>query len=657
MKQVKLIQLDYKNFKGIKDFTLKANGESLKIYGDNGTGKTSLMDGFTWLLFGKDSNDRTDFEIKTLDEAGNVKQHGLEHSVEGVFEVDGKELVLKRVYKEEWTKKRGSRKTTFSGHTTSYYIDGVPVKKKEYDDKVNQIISEDVFKLLTNPRYFNEKLDWKKRRELLFEIAGDLSDQEIAKGNQDLEEFISNLNGRDVEDHIKVIRSKQKEINKELDRIPVRIDELELNMPDINGISEESVKAKIDEIDSQIYALREQINQMRNGGAISEKKKQLIDIDLEISKIRNDHVQANMAGKYSLEAKIQELESNISLMNAKIKGNNETIVSYQKQLEEISAELQELRKEYKEIKAEEFTYHDEKCTCPTCGQELPEEQVQQAREKALEDFNEKKAERLRKNVTKGIRQKERFEELKSEIEKLSRKNGEMETEIEKQQQQVDKLKKELKAIEENSTDITENPEFVAKMQEKEKIEQEIVKIQTDLQDSISEIEKQITDLEEQRKEQQEILNKLNLVDQYNKRIKTLLEEEKSLAREYEQLEKELFLAETFIQTKADKLEENINRLFKQVKFKLFERQINGGIKPTCITMVNGVPYDRGLNNAGQINAGLEIAEVLSKYYGIYLPTWIDNSESVTKLYEIDTQMIQLVVSEDHKELTVEKKGE
>ncbi|MEF3310396.1 ATP-binding protein, partial [Paenibacillus sp. GYB004] len=72
MKKILLDSLTIRNFKGFREFVLMANGGNLDVYGDNATGKTTLFDGFTWHLFGKDSTNSTTFEIKELDPAGKV---------------------------------------------------------------------------------------------------------------------------------------------------------------------------------------------------------------------------------------------------------------------------------------------------------------------------------------------------------------------------------------------------------------------------------------------------------------------------------------------------------------------------------------------------------------------------------------------------------
>lgn len=645
--RVKLIELHLRNFKGIENFSLKTKGESLKIYGDNATGKTTIFDAFTWLLFGKDSSDRTDFEIKGLDQAGKVKQHGMNHEVEGIFEVDGRLLTLKRVFYEKWTKKRGSRSKELTGHSTEYYVDGVPVKKKEYEEKIRSLCSEDLFKLLTNPRYFNEKLDWKKRREMLFEMAGDVSDEEVAKGHEDLETFLQKLNGRNIEDHLKIVKAKQKEINDELDKIPIRIDELALNMPESDW-DKETLEQEIQRLNGKIAEKQEVIQNIRSGSEVANLKKRLTEIDLKLAVIQADHGREEMGKKYSIQARIQELESNIKLFETKIFLNKEQIEDKRKRLEKLEQELSELRTAYKETKRLKFEYAGE-TVCPTCGQALPEEKVEEARAKALEHFNREKSEKLKELVAKGKAKAAETNSVREWIDRLEKENEKYQKEIEKQRDEVQDLLKQLENLE---TSVTENQDFIAAMEEKKKIEQKLAEIQSESDNAVKEIQSEIASLEEEKNKYQEELHKIQLAGQYKARIDELERKEKELSAEYEALERELYLAEKFMRRKAKLLEEKINSMFGIAKFKLFEDQINGGLKEVCETLYEGVPYDKGLNNAAQINVGLDIIRTLSKKYNTYLPIFVDNAEAVTKLIPIETQTIQLIVSEDHKKLEV-----
>ena len=654
MKTLELINLKINNFKGIKSFELDANGADLEVRGRNATGKTTLFDAFTWLLFGRDSMNRTQFEIKTLDENGNVKQHGINHEVEGTFSFDGRTITLKRVYKEEWTKHRGSATKTFTGHTTDYFIDDIPVKKKEYDEQVNQIISDDIFKLLTNPLYFNEQLDQKQRRKILLDMIDSTSDIDIAihSKNQELVDLVERLNGKDIEQHQKVIKAKQREINQELDRIPIRIDEIELNLPDVTNLNEEEIKNEISKLENEIEENQAIKRNILNGGQISELQKQLSYIDMELAKIRNEHDTLNNEEKYRLKASLQEKESNITILTSKRKNDVELIEYNKKRINELNDRLNKLRQEWVEVDSEEFEHKEEESICPTCNQELPAEQVAQAREKAEKLFNELKANKLESIKNEALSVKEQIIYVERDIEKIERNIEKYDTEIEKSKKEVAKLKEEIEQLEQSTTDITENQLYINKLKEKEQIELQIADIRSSANETISSIDEEITKLENQKRELQGELNKFDIVRRSEERLKELEEQERTLTVEYEKLEKELFLTEEFVRSKVELLEEKINSKFKYAKFKLFEEQVNGGLKETCETLYNGVPYNRGLNNASRINVGLDIINTLNERYGIKVPIFIDNRESVTDLIETKSQTISLVVDRNANSLQV-----
>ena len=220
---IRINRLLLQNFKGIKHLEINADGANLKIYGDNATGKTTVFDAFTWVLFGKDSLGRSDFGIKTQDENGNVI-HNLEHTVECELAIDNSILTLKKIYAEKWTKKRGSAEADFSGHETKYFINEVPSTKKEYEQKIAMYIDESLFKTITNPLYFNEHLKWQDRRAILLSLCNEnISDEDILARSPEFSPLLDELKGRTVSEYSKIIKSRQSAINDELKAIPQRI--------------------------------------------------------------------------------------------------------------------------------------------------------------------------------------------------------------------------------------------------------------------------------------------------------------------------------------------------------------------------------------------------------------------------------------------------
>jgi len=363
---MKLMKLSLRNFKGIETFVFEPNGRSTTIYGDNATGKTTLVDGWLWLLFGKDSQNKTDFEIKTLGPDGKP-QHGLEHEVEGVLEVNGKELTLKKVYSENWTKKRGSASREFTGHSTDYYLDGVPVKKNEYEAKIDSILDEDAFKLLTNPRYFNEVLHWQDRRKVLLEVCGDVSDNDVIASDETLTALPKILNGRSLEDHRKVLTAKRTEINKELSLVPVRIDEAQRGLPE-EVANERDTKASLDELNDIRKQKSQELANIEAGGGIAEKTKTLCEIEAEQLKIQKEHwvksaneTQTAKVELRKLEDEANSIDSTITNLQRLIAGNRTTITLNE-------TKLVSLREKWNEVNTQVFNTKD---YCVACGQKLP----------------------------------------------------------------------------------------------------------------------------------------------------------------------------------------------------------------------------------------------------------------------------------------------
>lgn len=652
MKNLKIIDLTLKNFKGLKDFSLKADGSDLFVEGGNATGKTTLFDSFTWLLFGKDSLNRSKFEIKTLDEDGEVAQHGLEHSVEGIFSIDDNKLKLRRVLMENWTKKRGESQKKFTGHTNKYYVNDEPVRKGKFDEVVSEIISEEAFRLLTNPLYFNEHLSVKERRETLIEIAGSVSDDEVSKGNEALEKFVDKLEGRTVEGYKKIINEKRKKLNKEIDKIPIRIDEINISLPDIAGLDGESLQNQYKHYEEEITGLHDGINDIRSGASVNEKRKELSDIDLKVSELKNAHGREVNENINKLQLGVQENEANIKLNQQTIDNEKQQIDSYKVQITRIDEYVESLRDQYRKEMATKIEYQADDI-CPTCSQDLPAEQVEEAKNKAEENFNVNKSKKLEDIQAEASNEKKRSDDLKELIDKSVRKIEKYKKEIESATSKVQKLNSELKQVKSNVTSIEDNEDYKKLMEKKLEVEKQITTIQDSNSKSVEAVQDQISQVKDKQRFVQEDLNKLNMAEKGKERLKELEEQEKNLNEKLEELDGLLFTAEEFERRKVDLLESKINKKFKFARFQLFEKQINGGYNDVCKTLYNGVPYDAGLNNASRINVGLDIINTLSSHYNFSAPIFIDNAESVVNLIEIEAQTISLVVK-DKPSLEVKK---
>lgn len=643
-KNIRLAELHLSNFKGVKSFTLETGGESAKVYGDNATGKTTLFDAFTWLLFDKDSQNKKDFEIKTLSK-DNKAVSGIDHEVSAVLLIDGKSVELKKVYSEKWTKKRGSAKQVFSGHTTDYYVNDVPVKKKEFAEKVNEIISEDIFKLITSPSYFNEQMKWQDRLNVLMEIGGAVTDEDVIKKNSSLSKLHSILDERSLDEQKRILAEKRKKINKLLEQYPVRIDEINRSIDDVSDLKHEQLKEELKALESSLMALEEKVRSIK-ADAGADRKKRMLQLEGELQQIKNEHdsqrfevINKKKEAYYKAKNDLSQIQNDLSNLIMK----KEHLTSF---LSQTDKERVELREEW--AKKYEESFEDHQTACPTCGQALPEEKIQAA----IEKFNLQKSASLERIVDKGKQLGIEYDNKQNELYEVDEKIQVLILEEKFTTAAVEKLKEDMEQAEASIAPITNNPTYQAKIEEIEKIKSEIQSDEQETSGALQTINEQI---KEKKQEMKLVLNDLLCIDkakQALKRIEELKDEERKMADEYNEVEQQTFLIEEFIRTKMNLMEERINSKFKFARFKLFEEQVNGGLTDTCETLYEGVPYSKGLNNAARINVGLDIINTLNEHYGISAPIFVDNSEAVTNLIDVNAQVISLIVSKQDKQLRV-----
>ena len=633
---MKLLKLSLTNFKSIRQSSFEFNGENKIIFGDNATGKTTIFDSMCWLLFGKDSLDRSDFEIKTLVNGEPI--HKVNHEVEGEFSNDdGTQFTLKRVYREKYSNPRGGD-TKLTGHTTDYFINEVPVKEKEYKAFINNMINEDVFKLITNPLYFNEQYSWQNRRKLLLEICGGIDDETVIRNHDELRKLLSILNGRTVEEHKKIVAAKKAAINKELDMIPVRIDEAIRNKPEVQS-DKDKLKADIETFNTGINQLEEEAAVIKNGLKETEVKSKIRNIKRTIDERRNqvlsdyDKEKTRLRGEY--EFSLKQLKAIEQERDRLVDHNYET----SKNIERENERIEKLKEEFNAFNTQEF----DDVNCPTCGQPYPYDK----RESLKEAFNMQKATNL-----------EEWQKLIDSAENMKRSYIEQEeivavkidgltNQVKEQQQDYERKFKAYKELEQ--PDINKDSVYMDLQVQLFLLESELD--DTDTTNSYEAINKDIDEMKAKRTQLVDELNKHELIETIDERVKELERKQQQLANDKNELDEAMFLMDEFIKAKVDMLEQSINSHFEYARFKMFNVLVNGNIEECCETTYKGVPY-RSMNNAARMNVGLDIINALTKYFKVDAPVFIDNAEAVTSFIPCHSQVIQLFVDATFKELTV-----
>lgn len=634
---MKLTKLELLNFKGLKAFIINFNGDVI-IRGDNATGKTTVFDSVCWLLFGKDSLDRADFEIKTLDKGEPV--HKVNHEVTGTFTLDeGGTVELKRVYREKYSSPRGGD-VTLTGHTTDYFVDGVPKKEKEYKEIVSSLIDESIFKLITNPLYFNETYSWQNRRKLLLEMCGDIDDISVINSRDDLRRLAELLEGRTVDDHRKVVAAKKTAINKELDMIPVRIDEAMRNKPEIASDKAklirdiETLSAGIDEVEKQKAIIQ-------NGFSSTEKESKIRDINRQLeaqrSKVLSDYHKQKQRLRDEYESSLTKLKM-VEVDRDRCADRRDKL---NKEIERESKRIATLQSEFDTFNAQQFN----KESCPTCGQALPADK-QAVLEAEFNTNKSKKLEEWKGLIESAVKLKENYEEqqaiMVSKIDSLT-------TEVSQYSDAYNVKFKEYEAYSEPN--VEDNPVYAD-------LNAQLFLLEIDDEpgaeaEELAKLDEELSSMKSKKAGLETELNKFKLIDDINHRILELENQQQKLVAEKNALDEASFLMDEFIKAKVNMLEENINSRFKLARFKMFNVMLNGNVEECCETTYKGVPY-RSMNNAARINVGLDIINALTSYYKVNAPVFIDNAEAVTEFVPVNSQTIKLIVDESKPQLTVEE---
>ena len=633
---MKLLKLNLQNFKGIRNSEFDFGGIDATIYGDNATGKTTVFDSLCWLLFGKDSLDRADFEIKTLENGEPI--HKVNHEVEAEFlNDDGNSFTLRRVYREKYSSPRGGD-TKLTGHTTDYFINDVPVKEKEYKQYINDVIAEDVFKLITNPLYFNEQYSWQNRRQLLLKMCGDVDDESVINSRSELTRLAELLNGRTVDEQRKIVAAKKTAINKELDMIPVRIDEALRNKADI-ATSESTLTTDLAPLNQSINELENQKATIINGFSSTEKRSKIDEIGRQLKARQSEVLSVYNSEKQRKRGEYEALLTQLKIIESEHDRYTDRAYDLAKDIERESKRIETLQAEFDTFNAQEFN----KEACPTCGQPLPEDK--QAELEAA--FNSEKAAKLEEwqsLIESAKKLKANYEEQREVL--LVKADG-LTKEIEDKTKAYETKFKEYESyLEPNVEDDPDYKElkaelFLLELDEGEEADDK----------EVARLDDEISSVKEKRAALETELNKYALNADIQKRVIELENQQQKLAAEKNLLDETSFLIDEFVKAKVDMLEESINSHFEYARFKMFNVLVNGNIEECCETTYKGVPY-RSMNNAARMNVGLDIINALTKFYNVTAPVFIDNAEAVTDFIKCNSQTIKLVVDADFKELTM-----
>ena len=639
---LKKLQLD--NFKGVKSLAIDFNEKETIIEGKNSSGKTSVFDAYSWLLFGKNSQSQTDFGLKTVDSNNNVI-HNLEHSVEGTFIIDDLEVVLKRLLREKWSKKKGSETPELTGNETIFFINEVPKSLSEYKLFVDGIISEESQKVLSNPLYFNQTMKWQDRRTILSKLAGDIDKTSILNNLSEnhrieLEKMLST--DKTLEDYKKEFAAKRKNIKDELDLIPSRIDEANRSLPDAKNwdLVEKTIEnytVEIKDIDTQIEDITKQ--QENHFEKINEAKKLKFQKEQLLAESKNSSLVETRRELNNIDKLKGEINHIIDINEITITKIKQANNDFQKDIDKYNKENVELRKQFEIQNSYKFSFDDTLAKCPTCSREYEQDKTDEIKKNTLNQLKEINQKDILDIRNKGTENNKKIEELELIIAKNN-------SEIEKLKLIIEDKTKVLKEVAEKEEKLR------LIVSEKTELTPEQKKLQAEIEAIVIPSFEVPDNLELKTEKVNLLLNIDNLklqlhdkvqIEKGNLRIEELIKQQRLLAQQIANFEKQEIAIESFNNERNNLIEKAVNDKFSLVKFKLFEVQMNKGINEICEATVEGVLFN-DVNTANKINAGLDVINVLSNYYEVIAPVFLDNRESTTNIIACNSQIISLFVN-------------
>lgn len=643
MKSIVIREIRLLNFKGIREMSIEFDPSETTLRGANGSGKTTVFDAFTWLLFGKDSSDRKDFNLKTLDDSGRAIEK-LPHEVEATIIVGGDVVKLRKCFIEKWVKKRGSMTEEFDGHKTEQYVNDVPCSVSEYARKINELfVTEDIFKLITSPTYFlSQRKEFK--RDMLFRMAGNVTDEDVAQARPEFRELLDRLTGKTLEEYKREVAAKKKRIKADMENIPARIDERKRDMPETEDWAQ---------LETEIQARRKVIVEVENAildrskayNAVTARRQELARqlTDCETAKaVREGEIKVEvergyheqMAQRNQLISRLSQLQNERKMLVERRETVTQRLQQYQSERETLLSEFYGLRDGKLPV------FNDSDFVCPTCHRPFDDTDIEAKKQEVRDNM-------IAENKRRGIETKAKIERTTSEEKELS--------------DRIFAIDEEIAQIRANTLYINEPQKPAADLQLE--TDKDIIKWTNKITDLRNQLAEEVTapdtsDLQEQKRENEQAIRELesrlakrDTIAATRKRIEELESSYKTMSDELTELEGTEFTIAAFGKAKIEQVESRINGLFRIVRWKMYEQQINGGEVETCDAMIDGVPYS-DLNTAGKINAGLDIIRAIQRSEDIAAPVFIDNRESVTDVEDMECQIINLVVDDSYQQVTI-----
>lgn len=632
MKEIKLKKLVLQNWRA-QNTVVDFSDHTTEISGKNQSGKSTIYNAFLWLMTGCDEYDRMNFRLFD-DTIEHTKETDAPASVVAILSIDGIEYKLERKASMGWTRKRGKAEWERKGSDNyTFAIDDIERSSSEYKKFIEEMILPiDKLKICINIGYLLS-LDWKECRKRFEDMVGEINIEDY-KG--DYSDIWDDLQKYGVEDLKTRYRNIIKRLGKEVEDLPVAIETLVSNLPDLKVIEEAekdlgSKRKELDNISGSVSVkddmrkkLEDAENEFNKG-----KNEYLMDCSKVLTGMREELIRLKKENK-DREYRNRNKENAINKLSIRIDNTS-------KRMDYLLERKKELLAKCKEIKAMEFNEYK----CPYCGQELPDDMLEKAKKEFYSNRESKYQDVVSsgKNVASMIDDiAKSIESYKKEIEDLSQMEELNDTSL---------LEERICGYKDNMIQYEETIEGKEKLVKLANIRSEY---ETCDGDSVSDKRgKLVNEIESLSR----IAGKRDEYDRINARISEMRKKLRDEANEKVHVEGMLEKLSMFEREKASIISEKVNKEFDYISVKMTEVNKSGEIVDTCAILdKDGVSY-QVTNSASRMRCGIDVAMCFSRFYGVSLPLFVDNSERMdsSNLPEYDGQVVLLRVS-DNKGLNI-----
>lgn len=665
MKKITLKKLTLQNFGNTKERTVEF-GKRTQIKGRNESGKTTLGDAYSWVLTNKLMNGNQADGIRPRENGKDIDF--VDIVATAVLDVDGATKEIQKTQSQEWVKKTGQ----FKGNNNTYMVNGIPKKEKEFSAFLSEIIPTEAFQFCTSSAALL-KLDAKKRRQKIFELIPEFSDEDVIATDAKFGTVRAMLQDGTIDELIARVKFQlngrgrgDKGLKGQLDDIPTRIDEASKQICDVADLefAIRDLERQIAEVDKQETDLEQSV-------------KAYDDLSVEIWELKRKREEIISSANSGLREKRGQINTNISDLDIKNKGLSNDLRMAEMDLRHAEmgmqrheSELKKAKEDYKTCSGREFDetkllaiqseqFDENSLVCPECGQVRPTEQQENLREtfekskerrikeqeKAREAFDTETERLLDEISERGNKAQQDLKfaknaekEAKQKIEKIKREILFVSVEIEQLSGELAKLPQEV--------DLSDNEEY-------QKITAQIAEKENALAalDNGSDKRRKIRDKRNALiSEKSTYQQKIQSSNDAQARVDDLQEQRREISQRIADCEKELDLLQDFNRAKCNLLTEKVNKLFKFTEWQLFKQQVNGELAEICEPSFKGISYDRRLNDGARALIDADICSTFQRAYGVSLPVWVDNSERMTRetiymLDDLDCQIIFLKAEE------------